>query len=209
MSRARENADGARLDAPLASPAFTGTPTGITAAHLEAGVLPADVTGGSGLTALGTVTSGVLEDAVTYRSINQDLGTGDSPSFDDITISDGSDTEFRKFTSGASSITSSYTLSSTSTYGLIKNTITGVVQVFILVSGFPTSGTFTMATLPSGYRPYFRIYKNMTCNNWASTYACMIDASGVCMFWSSDYVGTARSSTAQGILISATYPTVA
>ena len=52
MSRARENADGARLDAPLASPAFTGTPTGITAAHLEAGVLPSDVTGGSGLTSL-------------------------------------------------------------------------------------------------------------------------------------------------------------
>ena len=34
MSRARENADGARLDAPLASPAFTGTPTGITATHV-------------------------------------------------------------------------------------------------------------------------------------------------------------------------------
>ena len=34
MTRARENADGARLDAPLASPAFTGTPTGITAAHI-------------------------------------------------------------------------------------------------------------------------------------------------------------------------------
>jgi hypothetical protein len=32
------------------SPTFTGTPTGITAAHLEAGVLPSDVTGGSGLT---------------------------------------------------------------------------------------------------------------------------------------------------------------
>ena len=29
MTRSRENADGARLDAPLASPAFTGTPTGI------------------------------------------------------------------------------------------------------------------------------------------------------------------------------------
>jgi hypothetical protein len=60
MSRARENADGARLDAPLASPAFTGTPTGITAAHLEAGVLPSDVTGGSGLTALGTVATGTI-----------------------------------------------------------------------------------------------------------------------------------------------------
>ena len=64
MSRARDNADGARLDAPLASPAFTGTPTGITAAHLTtAAVLPAAVTGGSGLTALGTVTSGNLSNA--------------------------------------------------------------------------------------------------------------------------------------------------
>ena len=47
--------------APLASPAFTGTPTGITAAHLEAGVLPVGVTGGSGLTHLAsnpTVTLG-------------------------------------------------------------------------------------------------------------------------------------------------------
>lgn len=53
--------------APLASPAFTGTPTGITAAHLEAGVLPSDVTGGSGLTALGTVTSGNLSNtAIVY-----------------------------------------------------------------------------------------------------------------------------------------------
>ena len=49
------------IHAPKASPAFTGTPTGITAAHLEAGVLPAGVTGGSGLTALGTVaTSGTI-----------------------------------------------------------------------------------------------------------------------------------------------------
>jgi hypothetical protein len=87
MSRARENADGARLDAPLASPAFTGTPTGITAAHLEAGVLPSDVTGGSGLTALGTVTSGVLEDAVTYRNINQDLASTDSPTFNNLSVS--------------------------------------------------------------------------------------------------------------------------
>ena len=52
MSRARENADGARLDAPLASPAFTGTPTGITAAHITSGVLPVGVTGGSGLDAV-------------------------------------------------------------------------------------------------------------------------------------------------------------
>jgi hypothetical protein len=43
----------------LPSPVITGTPTGITAAHLEAGVLPADVTGGSGLTALGTISAGI------------------------------------------------------------------------------------------------------------------------------------------------------
>ena len=36
------------------------------------GALGAGVTGGSGLTALGTVTAGTLEDAVTYRGINQD-----------------------------------------------------------------------------------------------------------------------------------------
>jgi hypothetical protein len=93
MSRARILADyvssGDELadKAPLASPAFTGTPTGITAAHLEAGVLPSDVTGGSGLTALGTVISGVLEDAVTYRNINQDLASTDSPTFAGMTIS--------------------------------------------------------------------------------------------------------------------------
>jgi hypothetical protein len=52
--------------APKASPAFTGTPTGITAAHLEAGVLPSDVTGGSGLTALGTVTAGTLGSGVNH-----------------------------------------------------------------------------------------------------------------------------------------------
>ena len=48
------------LKAPLASPPFTGTPTGITAAHITSGVLPVGVTGGSGLTALGTVLSGTM-----------------------------------------------------------------------------------------------------------------------------------------------------
>ena len=53
--------------APLASPAFTGTPTGITAAHITSGVLPVGVTGGSGLTALGTVTAGNLANtAIVY-----------------------------------------------------------------------------------------------------------------------------------------------
>ena len=39
MSRARENADGARLDAPLASPAFTGTPTGVVRGSLAADII--------------------------------------------------------------------------------------------------------------------------------------------------------------------------
>ena len=53
--------------APKASPAFTGTPTGITAAHITSGVLPVGVTGGSGLTALGTVTAGNLSNtAIVY-----------------------------------------------------------------------------------------------------------------------------------------------
>jgi hypothetical protein len=58
MTRARILADYVNagdelaLKAPLASPAFTGTPTGITAAHITSGVLPAGVTGGSGLTEL-------------------------------------------------------------------------------------------------------------------------------------------------------------
>ena len=49
------------LKAPLASPAFTGTPTVITAAHITSGALPVGVTGGSGLTHLAsnpTVTLG-------------------------------------------------------------------------------------------------------------------------------------------------------
>jgi hypothetical protein len=71
MSRARILADyvssGDELadKAPLASPAFTGTPTGITAAHLEAGVLPAGVTGGSGLDVLSAsnLSAGTVPDA--------------------------------------------------------------------------------------------------------------------------------------------------
>ena len=58
MSRARENADGARLDAPLASPAFTGTPTGITGTHITSGTLGNTVQ--DNITRLGTVTAGNL-----------------------------------------------------------------------------------------------------------------------------------------------------
>lgn len=91
MSRARENADGARLDAPLASPAFTGTPTGITAAHLTtAAVLPAAVTGGSGLTALGTVTSGTLGSGVTMPA-DSVIQVVSAVKIDQTTISSTSD----------------------------------------------------------------------------------------------------------------------
>ena len=88
--------------APLASPAFTGTPTGITAAHLEAGVLPSYVTGGSGLTALGTVTSGTIGGAVTFengktlRNIEEDYLTSNISKSG--TGSGGATTEFTVFT---------------------------------------------------------------------------------------------------------------
>ena len=113
------------LKAPLASPAFTGTPTGITAAHLEAGVLPSDVTGGSGLTALGTVTSGVLEDAVTYRNINQDLGTSDSPKFSDVSW-DGSGV----ITPVSVAATSTLASGSTTSLATLNITEEGIYSVF-------------------------------------------------------------------------------
>jgi len=47
------------------SPQFSGTPTGISATHITTGELPVGVTGGSGLTALGTIGSGVLSSGVT------------------------------------------------------------------------------------------------------------------------------------------------
>ena len=77
MSRARiladyvSSGDELALKAPLASPAFTGTPTGITAAHLTtAAALPAAVTGGSGLDAVSpaNLASGVLPVGVTGGS---------------------------------------------------------------------------------------------------------------------------------------------
>ena len=64
--------------APLASPAFTGTPTGITAAHITSGVLPVGVTGGSGLDA---VSAGKVLQVV--QTVKTDVWTttasGDSP----------------------------------------------------------------------------------------------------------------------------------
>ena len=73
--------------APLASPAFTGTPTGITAAHLEAGVLPSDVTGGSGLTALGTVTAGNLSNtAIVYPAGHVVQVVGDAVDIQSTTV---------------------------------------------------------------------------------------------------------------------------
>ena len=57
--------------APLASPAFTGTPTGITAAHITSGALPVGVTGGSGLTALGTVISAGTGSVLQVKSADE------------------------------------------------------------------------------------------------------------------------------------------
>jgi hypothetical protein len=73
MSKARNMASFKRSDGSLnsntyarkASPSFSGTPTGISATHITTGVLPVGVTGGSGLTALGTIGSGVLSSGVT------------------------------------------------------------------------------------------------------------------------------------------------
>ena len=66
------------LKAPLASPAITGTPTGITAAHITSGVLPVGVTGGSGLTALGTVTAtgGTIDTSVSGYKIHTFTSNG-------------------------------------------------------------------------------------------------------------------------------------
>ena len=51
MTRSRENADGARLDAPLASPAFTGTVSGIPSSgfkSMQVFATAGTFTGGSG-----------------------------------------------------------------------------------------------------------------------------------------------------------------
>jgi hypothetical protein len=66
------------LKAPLASPTFTGTVGGIpatTAATLGAGVLPVGITGGSGLTALGTVASGNLSNTAIVYPTGHVVGT--------------------------------------------------------------------------------------------------------------------------------------
>ena len=76
MSKARNMASFKRSDGTLnsntyarkASPSFSGTPTGISATHITTGVLPVGVTGGSGLTALGTIGSGTLSSGVTGGS---------------------------------------------------------------------------------------------------------------------------------------------
>jgi hypothetical protein len=65
MTRARDNADGARLDAPLASPTFTGTVAGVTGTHITTGTLGNTVQ--DNITRLGTVTSGNLSNtAIVY-----------------------------------------------------------------------------------------------------------------------------------------------
>ena len=86
------------LHAPKASPTFTGTVAIPNVANLETAVVAntAKVTNYNqtladinalDITELGTVTSGVLEDAVTYRNINQDLASTDSPTFNNLGVS--------------------------------------------------------------------------------------------------------------------------
>jgi hypothetical protein len=48
--------------APKANPAFTGTPTGITAAHITSGALPVGVTGGLGLDAIKFLENNTTQD---------------------------------------------------------------------------------------------------------------------------------------------------
>jgi hypothetical protein len=77
MSRARENADGARLDAPLASPTFTGTVAGVTGTHITTGTLGNTVQ--DNITRLGTVTAGNISHAdIVYPTghvISQQIST--------------------------------------------------------------------------------------------------------------------------------------
>jgi len=101
MSRARILADyvssGDELadKAPLASPAFTGTPTGITAAHITSGALPVGVTGGSGLDTIPHIIPDVL-----YPAYEADAtGAGK--------LLDGT-TEHGTGTYGGSSVSTSY-----------------------------------------------------------------------------------------------------
>jgi len=86
------------IHAPLADPTFTGTVAIPNVANLETAVVAntAKVTNYNqtladinalDITELGTVTSGVLEDSVTYRNINQDLASTDSPTFNNLSVS--------------------------------------------------------------------------------------------------------------------------
>ena len=85
MSRARENADGARLDAPLASPTFTGTVAIPNVANLETAVVAntAKVTNYNqtladinalDITELGTVTSANFNTLFPFTSTAQNIG---------------------------------------------------------------------------------------------------------------------------------------
>ena len=75
MSRARDLANGVTTFAPLASPAFTGTPTGITKAHVGLGNV--DNVADASQTSLGTVTSGTIGSGATIQQKTA-LLTGES-----------------------------------------------------------------------------------------------------------------------------------
>ena len=89
--------------APKASPAFTGTPTGITAAHLTgAAVLPAAVTGGSGLDGSQAGT-GAFEARIasgTWTALANDAVL----TFDNVSTGDSFDTD-GNYTTGTSRYT--------------------------------------------------------------------------------------------------------
>ena len=148
MTRARDNADGARLDAPIAGPTFTGTVAIPNVANLETAVVAntAKVTNYNqtladinalDVTELGTVTSGVLEDAVTYRNINQDLATSDSPKFSDVSW-DGSGV----ITPVNVAATSTLASGSTTSLATLNITEEGIYSVFCnLRWGFTNSNS--------------------------------------------------------------------
>jgi len=95
---------------------------------------------------------------------------------------------------------------------LYKNNVTGQVQGFFFVKGWPTgtSSNQTIATLPSGYVPKVTLYLPMICTNWASVYSIRVYPTssatpGRVYIWGADYVGTARSNVAHGIYFTATW----
>lgn len=91
MSRSRENADGARLDAPLASPALTGTPS-VTLGSDATGDVYYRASGG-GLTRLATGADG---------TVLTSTGAGSPPAFETISTVSGTLIKVDSYYSSAS-----------------------------------------------------------------------------------------------------------